>query len=51
MTKVRYCYAVYHARRDLVGQPILINGLLLVDVGEAYYFAYTDEWSIMNGLI
>lgn len=48
MTKLRYCYAVYNAKKDLVGQPVLINGLLLVDIGEMYYFAYTPDWEVLT---
>lgn len=48
MTKVRYCYAVYNAKKDLVGQPVLINGLLLIDVGEDYYFANTPDWEVLT---
>lgn len=48
MTKFRYCFAVYNAQKDLVGQPVLVNGLLLVDVGEPYYFAYTSAWEVLT---
>ncbi len=48
MSKLRYCYAVYNAKKDLVGQPVLINNLLLIDVGEMYYFAYTPDWEVLT---
>jgi hypothetical protein len=48
MIKHKLCYAVYNAKKDLVGQPVLINSILLIDIGEIYSVPYTDDWKVIS---
>ena len=45
MTKIRYKFLVYNPRTDEIGVPIMIDRILLVDVGlDAGVKVLTDEW-------
>lgn len=44
MNKIYFCFTVYNPEKDLFGVPFMLNGMMLVDVGEMYNFVYTDKW-------
>jgi hypothetical protein len=48
MNKVTFCYSVYNAKKDLVGQPCIVNGMFLIDVGETYHYVYTADWQVLS---
>lgn len=45
MTKIRYKFLVYNPRTDEIGVPIMIDNIMLVDVGYvAGVRVLTAEW-------
>jgi len=48
INKVTFCYSVYNARKDLVGQPCIVNGMWLVCTGEGYHYVYSSDWQVLT---